>query len=158
MKKIKAAYLLLGMGIGIILVSNLYFLFPRIQYIELSDEIIIEKAKELGYISLKDNINKRKEDLAPKDSIDEDRKESIESVESGNAVNKEEEILVEVEIKEGDNLSDIADKLYKANLIEDKEKFIDLSEDKTVDKNFAYGIFKIKNNSSYDTIINLLKR
>ena len=58
MKKIKLTYLLLGMGIGVILVNSLYLLCPKIEYIDLSDEMIIDKAKELGYISLKENIMK----------------------------------------------------------------------------------------------------
>lgn len=154
MKKIKLAYLFLGIGIGIVLVNNLYFLFPEAEHIELSDEAIIERAKELGYISLKESISRGNENK------EEESKENI-NLRTEDKVNKKEkqdEKSVEVEIKEGDNLSDIADKLYQVNIIKDKKEFISLAQDKTVDKKFAYGVFDIKYNTSYEAIINLLIR
>lgn len=140
MKKIKLTYLLLGMGIGVILVNSLYLLCPKIEYIDLSDEMIIDKAKELGYISLKENIMKENK--------------SEKNLEFERIGKKEKS--VEIKIEEGDNLSDIAEKLFKTNLIDNKKEFILLAEDKMVDNKFAYGVFNIKYNTSYSTIIELL--
>lgn len=142
MRKIKIAYLLLGIGVGIILVNGLYFLHPEVKYKDLSDEMVIERAKELGYISFKDSLVKENQTTEIMESKD---KEAIPK-------------LVKITIKEGDNLSDIAERLFEANLIDDKEEFINLAVDKMMDKQFAYGIFDIKYNTSYSTIIKLLTK
>lgn len=143
MKKIKRAYLLLGMGIGIILVSILYSLCPQVKYRDLNDEMIIERAKELGYISLKESILKEKK---------------IEQKMEAEEVIEEKEESVEITIVEGDSLSDIAEKLLNAGLINRKDEFISLAEEKMVDKKFSYGVFHIKYNTSYSSIIQLLIR
>lgn len=70
MKKIKIAYLLLGIGIGIILINALYSLYPEVKYKELSEEMIIERAEELGYISLKEKIV-IEENIGEKDELEE---------------------------------------------------------------------------------------
>lgn len=56
-KRNKILYLIMGIGIGIVISSTLYSFFPVTKYVELSDDIIIEKAKALGMVSLKESLN-----------------------------------------------------------------------------------------------------
>ena len=44
-KRNKILYLIMGIGIGIVISSTLYSFFPVTKYVELSDDIIIEKQK-----------------------------------------------------------------------------------------------------------------
>lgn len=172
MRKLKIAYLLLGMGIGIILINGLYSIYPQVKYKELSEEMIIERAEELGYISLKEKIIIEKDEL--RDGLEEIKLEEIEEIEEpGVEVEQEpeeiapeileeleeeksdEEESIEIEIESRDNLSDIAKKLFDAKLIEDVEEFRSLVRDKGVDKKLRDGVYKIKHNTSYDDIIKL---
>lgn len=148
MRKIKIAYLLLGIGVGIVLVNGLYYLFPKVKYVDLSDEMIIERAKELGYVSFKESIIKEKE--SEKNIGNKEKNLEV--------IDGEDKKFTKIEILEGDTLSHIAEKLFKAELIDNKEEFILLAEDKMVDKKFAYGVFEIKYNTSYSTIIKLLTK
>ena len=54
--KIKYFYILLGFGIGIIFTSTVFILNPYIEYKDYSKEEIVEKAKELGMVFVKENI------------------------------------------------------------------------------------------------------
>ena len=56
MIKNKIYYLLLGIGLGIIITSSMNIVFNKAEKIEYTDEQIIEKAKSLGMISIKENI------------------------------------------------------------------------------------------------------
>lgn len=141
-KKIKLTYLLLGLGIGILFTSTLYSIFPNIEYIELDDDIIIEKARDLGMVSLKDSIDLEK---PPNDKDDSEVGDDHKVIE-----------YVDCVVEKGDTLEDVASKLYELNLIDDKEEFILFTEDKNLDKKFNYGTFQIKYNTSYSTIIKIL--
>lgn len=141
-KKNKLTYLLLGLGIGILFTSTLYSIFPNIEYIELDDDIIIEKARDLGMVSLKDSIDLEK---PPKDKDDSEVGDDHKVIE-----------YVDCVVEKGDTLEDVASKLYELNLIDDKEEFILFTEDKNLDKKFNYGTFQIKYNTSYSTIIKIL--
>lgn len=140
-EKIKITYLLLGIGIGIILASTLYSFYPKIEYRDLSDDIIIEKARKLGMVGIKESIDVGNY----KDKI----------TETNNNLESKEE-YIEIVVEKGDNLIDIANNLFKLGLIDNIDEFILLAEDKMVDKNFIYGTYRIKFNTSYSTIINIL--
>ena len=68
------------------------------------------------------------------------------------------EPYIELKIEKGEILQDIANKLFVLELIDDKEEFILLAEDKMRDKMFAYGTYNIKMNTSYSTIIKILTK
>ncbi len=165
MKKIKLAYLLLGIGCGIVLASGLYFLFPEVRYKDVSDEVIIERAKELGYVSLKESLEKEvSKDIGIEDEKLEENKEDKEKegAKDIGQVDKSEEKFdedsIEIEIKPGENLSDIARKLLDAGLIRDIEEFKLLARSKGVDKKLSYGVYDFKYNTSYSTIIKILNK
>lgn len=140
----KITYLVLGLGIGIIISSTFYSFYPRIKQVELSDDIIIQRAIELGMVSLKESINT---DQIVKEKIELENEE----------VSKD-ELYIKIKIEKGDILKDVAEKLFSLNLIDNKEEFILLAEDKMVDKLFAYGTYDIKMNTSYSTIIKILTK
>lgn len=148
-KKSKITYLTLGIGIGIIITSTFYSFFPQIELEELSDDIITERAIDLGMINLKESINivqpqkeKNDEEKSDKD------KEQIPI----------EELYIQIIVDKGEVLQDIADKLFTLELIDNKEEFILLAEDKMRDRLFSYGTYDIKMNTSYSTIIKILTK
>lgn len=142
-KKIKISYLLLGIGVGIIITGIIYSAFPKVEYVDLNDEMIIEKAKDLGMTNIKDS-------LVMEDSHKEEPEQKTE--EKLKPGDEYKDIIIE----EGEILQDIVDKLYDNGLIDNKEEFILLAEDKMVDKKFVYGKYRIKYNTSYSTIIKML--
>lgn len=145
-KRTKLAYLVLGIGIGIIVSSTLYSILPNVKYIELSDDIIRKKARELGMINLKESINL--------DNSSKEKNQNKNEVATENVLEKDEYVIIEIE--KGYTLEDVAKNLFKSGLIDNEEEFILLAEDKTLDKKFNYGKFKIKYNTSYSTIIKIL--
>lgn len=155
MKNIKIIYLILGLGIGIILSNILYSISPQIEYIDLSDEDIIIRAEELGYVSIKEKI------LLKEDKIERDDEDTQIKKYDKEAIEEEKENLeefIEVKIIEGDTLEDISQKLLELELIEDKEKFILTVEEEEMDKRFAYGTFKVSTNANHNQIIDLLTK
>lgn len=152
MKKIKIAYLLLGIGIGIILINNLYSFYPQVKYKELSEEMIIEKAEELGYVSLKERIIREEatNKIEPNVEAEEIEEEKIEDEYF------EEDKSKEIVIQEGDSLSDVANKLYEAELIDNIEEFKDMVKDRDLEKKLLIGVYNIKYNTIYEDIIELL--
>lgn len=155
-KKFKITYLLLGIGIGIILASTLYSFFPKIEYVNLSDDIIIEKARELGMVSLKESI-----ELENIDELnEEDTVEVIENNSTGEYtetdVKNETKEGIEIIVERGLGLTEVARMLYNANLIEDVNEFVLFVREKRLDRKIRTGPHIIKPNSSYDEILEIL--
>ncbi|TCU65358.1 YceG-like family protein [Tissierella praeacuta] len=144
-KRIKLAYLTLGIGIGMIFTNILYSFNPNIKYLDLEDEAIIEKAKELGMVNLKQSIEVEN---IKEDAIEEKKEdEVIEPI-----------IETEIIVESGSNLTRVAKNLYDANLIKDVDEFVLFVKGKKLDKKIRTGRYKIKSNSSYDDIIEILTR
>ncbi|MDR7856442.1 hypothetical protein [Tissierella sp.] len=155
LKKTKITYLILGMGIGIIITSTLYSLYPQISYIELEDEIIIERARELGMVNLKESIKTENFEAAI------DKEETLDQ--TGSEANLEEETEleekteeIEITIESGLTLTNVATKLYDAGLIEDKDDFISFVKNKKLQGKIISAKYKITSNSSYDEIVEML--
>ncbi|MBU5426412.1 endolytic transglycosylase MltG [Tissierella pigra] len=150
-KKGKIVYLILGLGIGVILTNILHSLYPIVKYVDLSDDMIIERSKELGMVSLKESINtnleKEKEEVVVP-PIEE--KEIIEEI--------LEEAEIEVVIKSGESLTQIAKKLFELGIIDNEKEFIQLGKNKKLSTKFIVGTYKIKTNTDYDTIMDILTR
>lgn len=144
-KRIKLAYLTLGIGIGMIFTNILYSFNPNIKYLDLEDEAIIEKAKELGMVNLKESIEVENIKEDPIEEKKED--EVIEPI-----------IETEIIVESGSNLTRVAKNLYDANLIKDVDEFVLFVKGKKLDKKIRTGRYKIKSNSSYDDIIEILTR
>lgn len=146
--KHKIIYLILGIGIGIIITNILHSFYPRLEYIQLSDDIIIERARDLGMVNLKENIKIEKEIIDEKEEILEKKVEEV----------KEEVKEVEIVVESGSGLTKVATQLHDADLIDNKEEFILLVKGKKLDKKIATGRFKVKSNNSYTEIIEILTR
>lgn len=141
--KSKIRYLLLGLGIGIIITNILNSLYPRLEYIELSDEEVIERAKELGMVKVKENIKILEDPI--EDNKSEDKIEA-------------EEVIIEKEIliEKGTELTKVAKQLYAADLIDDEEEFIFYVRGKELSGKINYGSYNIRNNLDYSEIIKIL--
>lgn len=131
-------YMSLGIGIGIILTSFIFILNPKIKYIDYNDEEIIEKAKQLGMVSVKDKIEINEKN---------DRKNKKE-------VKQKEKIFFQ--IKDDDTLSSVADNLFKKGLIANKEDFIQMAKQIKVDKKLRTGNYNLEKNLSYNEILKIL--
>lgn len=55
-RKMKLSFLLLGLGIGILSTNFIYYINPKVEHKDLKDEEIIEQAKDLGMVFVKDTI------------------------------------------------------------------------------------------------------
>lgn len=129
-------YILLGVGIGIILTSFIFILNPNIKYKEYSNSEIIDKARELGMVSVKDNIERNSEEE------DKDTEE----------INSEYVFT----IKNNETLSGIATNLSKIGIIEEKDEFIQFVKDHKMETKLLPGTYKLKKNLSYTTILKIL--
>lgn len=150
-RRFKLTYLTLGIGMGIVIASTLYTFYPQVRHEELSDDIIVERARQLGMISLKESINTEE---IEKDIIEEETEEEA----AAKDIVIEEDKYIEFIVERGENSYDIARNLFAFGLIDDEEEFEALAQEKMVDRKLKYGKYKIKTNSSYDTIIKVLTK
>ncbi|SHI03084.1 endolytic transglycosylase MltG [Sporanaerobacter acetigenes] len=139
--KLKIVYMILGIGIGIILTSFVFAMKPNVKYKEYTNEEIMDRAKELGMVSVKENINV--------DDVRENLKEDIELENNS-----------EITIKIGNNetLSKIADGLFESEIIDDKGEFIQFVKDKGMETKLRPGTYSLKKNMSYTSIIKILTK
>jgi len=173
-KRQKITYLILGLGIGIVISSTFYSFFPVTKFVELSDDIIIEKARDLGMIKVKENIV----DHIDKEQLDEDifvektdesvedgeeselssedmmiEKEEIEEIEE---IEEKEDEYVDFYIRSGESSYNIARNLYNAGLIEDEKGFAILAQEEKVDKFLLTGRYKIKKSLDEKEVLRIL--
>lgn len=135
--KYKILFLILGIGIGIILTNMIYYVNPVIEYVECSEEDIISKAKDLGMVFVKNNIetNSNKEEL-----------------------NKAEVKKKKFTVKSGDTLDEISERLYELGLIDNAKNFCQYSTAKGVAKHLRTGNYVISSDFDYETIIKILTK
>ena len=148
--KHKILYLLLGIGVGIIIANILHSAYPKIQYVELNESQIVERAKELGMVSLKESIKTEKETVEDTKDIEEDigKIEELEEVEETIEVEE-----MELVVQSGSSLTRVARQLYDLGLIESQEEFIIFVKDRKQDKKIITGKYKIRSDASYEDII-----
>lgn len=130
-------YILLGVGIGIIITSVFFLLNPKVQYKEYSNEEIMEKATELGMVTIKESLSTNNEKNIKEEEIQKEMKFSI---------------------KSGQPLVEIANNLFESGIIEDKQEFIQFIEDKKMDKRLRPGDYVLNRNLSYTTIMKILSK
>jgi len=133
MRKDRLSFLLLGLGIGIILTNFVYYMVPNVEYRDLTDEEIVERAKELGMVFIKDAI----EVNSSKDSVPTEA--------------ESEEIVFKIE--KGETLEIISDNLYNAGLIDDKDRFINYAEEKGMARSFRTGTYYLTKGMDYETLL-----
>lgn len=134
MNKKNYFYIFLGVGIGFIISGIFFELNPKIVYKEYSDSEIIDKAEEMGMVFLKDSI----------------------SVNKGSTQQDKEKEEIKFTIKKDEPLSEIADNLKKLKIIDDEDEFIQFAKDKKLDKKILPGVYYLKKDMSYTSIMNML--
>ncbi len=149
--KMNKLFLVLGLGIGLLISSFLNIAYPRIKYIAYTDSQIIEKARELGMVSLKESISNShsnsEEEIAETSSTD---------LEKDNNHVDEKNHTVEFIINKGDNSERIVNKLFEEGIIKDKEEFTKKIVEKELQRKFKHGVFELKKGMEYDSIIRIL--
>lgn len=122
-KKAKIIYLTLGIGIGIVITSTLYSFYPVTKFVEISDDIIIERARELGMVTLKESLNMEADNVIEASS-DGDNENNENLVKGSNSEKIEDE---KGEPKAANNKSS-EDKSIKF-LVERGERLSDIAKD-----------------------------
>ena len=171
MNKTKIYHLLLGIGLGIIITSSLNIVFNKTEKIEYTDEEIREKAKNLGMISIKENIENN--DKEKKEQKEQDQKKNQQQ-EPAKDVAKVEEPDVEViqpteqvdpQTKEGykmiainmeDTASSIIHKLKINGVIENEKELKQLVVKHNLQTKFRTGTYEIKESSTYEEVLKQL--
>lgn len=167
-KKAKIIYLILGIGIGFVISSTFYSFFPVTKYVELNDDIIIERARELGMVPLKESIDLENME-ANEENVDNDNtsepidENQIDKIDDGQEEpyndaegNSHEDKLIKLVVKKGEKLSDIANSLFELGLIDNVEEFKSFVRENGYGRLLHYGEFEIKENSSYSDILKIL--
>ena len=151
-------YLILGLGLGIIITNILYSAYPKVELVELNDDVIVERARELGMVPVKESIKLGKDIEDPEYKGSEEVEEEVikleesEEVEKGEIINEEIEIVIE----RGANLTEIAIYLYEIGVIENKDDFADVVRANNLSGKIDYGYYNIKKDSSNYEIIEIL--
>lgn len=144
-------YLILGLGIGIIITNILHSAYPKVELVDLNDDVIVERARELGMVPIKESIKIGKD-------IEEEVKEEVEEIEEIEEVQEDEIINGEIEIiiEKGSSLTEISSYLQDIGLIENKEEFADIVRAHKLSGKIDYGYYTIKKASSNYEIIEIL--
>lgn len=148
--KNKKAYLFLGLGIGIVIVNIIFYMNPRIKYREMTDSEVTEKAKELGMVSIKENIKINDE---PEIKVEKTKKDIKLDKEKAKPADEEKKVFV---INQGENLYDVSENLMKFGYIEDDKKFNERVKERELSKKIRYGEYEISKDASFDEIINII--
>ncbi len=182
MIKNKIYYMLLGLGLGIIISSSLNIVFNKTETVEYTDEQIKEKAKNLGMISIKENIENNDKEKIKKDK--EDIKEEVaepevnESEETYSEIKQEpKEIKTEpkvetppqqpqntqvqyksIVINELDTANDIINELVNNGIVEDRQELRRVVTQNKLQTKFISGTYNLRQKSSTEeTLRKLIK-
>lgn len=127
--------------------------------IQLNDEEIIEKARQLGMAFPKnaEPLNENPIDMQSYEPPKADTEPDPAPASGSAEVLSETNSYVIIEIKEGNISSEIADVLYKGGVIKDTRSFNDFLNETGNTKNLAYGKFTIPKGLSYEEIFDIIK-
>ncbi|WP_069650778.1 endolytic transglycosylase MltG [Caloranaerobacter ferrireducens] len=121
---------------------------PNVKYIDYTDEEIKRRARELGMVDIKEIIEKNQ-------SKNEENKDTSNKTKEKEEV-KEEKDIVLFEIKKGETSESVVERLFKEGLIADKDEFAKVVFLKKAERRFKYGVFELKKDMDYETIIDIL--
>lgn len=156
-------YLILGLGLGIIITNILYSAYPKVELVELNDDVIVKKARELGMVPLKKNIKIDKDAEDPKnkelEEVSKKLEEALLELEKSQEIETEKlEEEKEIFIESGWNLTNVAKRLYDMGLIDDQDEFSKFVIGENLSRKIITGNYKIRNNSSNLEIISILTK
>ncbi|MFA5524008.1 MAG: hypothetical protein WDA24_06600 [Tissierellales bacterium] len=178
--KMHKLFMILGIGIGVVITSLLNMAYPKIQYEDYTESQIIEKARELGMVSLKEVITKNDEEIVETGLPDSDMDANIDldigtntgtNIDSDNEIDEEpttneidedttnektDKQIVEFIINKGDNSELIIKRLFDSNIIKNKKEFSDKVIEKDVQRKFKYGVYELELDMDYETLIKAL--
>ena len=166
MAKNKIYYLLLGMGLGVVFTSSLNIAFDKPKKVQYSEQEIIQKARELGMVTIKESIESNSKKNNDKDS--QESKENIESKDSKpddkNLDDEDDEDNCQVQGNDLNAYNETTNINYENNIKNTKVK-IDtqaqnedlLKKEETFQTKEGYQIVKIIHGDTAITIANKLK-
>lgn len=148
MKKVEICFILLGIGIGV-MISGATLKMNPVPRIEYSDQEIIDRARDLGMVGIKEHIENNSEGEGA--SLDKSKEKTIEE-------SPAEVLEVKIEVLRGEGSSDIAKKLIASKLIEDEVDFVNFIVEKNAGKSFREGTYMIELGSDYESILRILTK
>lgn len=151
MKKVNIYFVILGLGIGI-MISGLAFKMYPAPKAELTDQEIIERARVLGMVGIKEHIENKS---AQEEQASQEKAESMEVKEQESTETSGE---VSIAVNQGESSEVVADKLLSAKLIDDKKNFVSFVSEKNAGRSFRQGTYTIKAGASYDEILSILTK
>lgn len=154
--KMNKLFLILGIGIGLLVASFLNIAYPRTKYISYTDTQIIEKARELGMVPLKEAISKKQVSNEGKKEVIEEIVEDSKDLEKEADLAEENNHIVEFVINKGDNSEQIINKLFDEGIISDKDEFTKTIIERNLQKKFKYGVFELEIEMEHDSLIKIL--
>lgn len=105
-------YIILGIGVGIILTTTIYSIFPKVEYSQMTDEMVIERAKELGMVGLKESIKNENTTQIPDETPVEEPQEET--------TIKEDEVNTEIINDESSSVEDPKEIVEEPVVVEEK--------------------------------------
>lgn len=164
-------------AVGLINISN-----PVVKHVDYTEEEIKEKARELGMIDIKENIeaNMREVDSIGNDNLENNSKSENTTNESNNIEKiledefqnndseskknldsideeiDEEKEYIDFRIKKGEDSNIVIRRLYEKEIIDDIDEFVDQVRKRGAARKIVYGKFKLEKDMSYDNIIDIL--
>lgn len=141
------AFLILGLGIGLIIANVLGYIYPKVVYEPMTEDMIIERAKELGMVTLRESISINSEKEKEEKQLEEETKKDEEVVEELEKLQKE------IIIEEGNTLLDVSKKLYDLELIDSEKEFQNYVYGKELQRSIKIGTFAITVGDTYEDII-----
>lgn len=163
-KNLYKLFLILGIGIGLLVSSLLNMAYPKIEYVSYSEEQIIEKARELGMVSLKEVLKINDEDKDEEEKNENNEINEINEEESNTDEFNTEELeedndnTVEFVINKGENSEEIINRLYEKGIITDKDTFSKEVIEKNLQKRFIYGVYELEYGMDHETLLKILTR
>lgn len=148
MKKLNVYFVLMGIGIGA-MISGLAFKLYPVPKVEYSDQEVMERARELGMVGIKEHIeNNSTEQTSEVKAEDQAEKAPVAPAPK----------QVSISINMGDNSEAIAEKLLEVKAIDDKKNFVNFVSEKNAGRNFRQGTYLVELGSSYEEILSLLTK
>lgn len=161
MIKNKIYYLLLGIGLGIIITSSMNIVFNKAEKTEYTDEQIKEKAKSLGMISIKENIenNDKEKTEKPKQEPKAEVNPEIKTESSTETSAPSTQVKTEhknITITREDTASSIISKLKQTGIIENEEEFKNLVIKYNFQRKFRSGTYQLEKGMTYQDVLRKL--
>ncbi len=160
-----------GLGLGIVFSSLLFLFVSNINtnknkvetndnnQINISNEEIEERAKEMGMVYLNELPEKETViEITSNDYLEENKENVLDDVKEADANENDSINVITVTIDRGSNATQVARKLYEAGIVEDKDAFNSYLIEKKKTTALRSGTYNIKKGLEFSEIADILTK